>query len=297
MNRFIIRQAKPTDLNDILRLAKILNSSNLPADEPAVDALLKKSEQSFFGKITNPFDRDYVFVVEDTKTGRVVGTSQLVAQHGTKKNPHVYLKLLFRENNTCTFRIEKTEDGPSELGGLILDPEYRKNGYQLGKVLSFVRLAFVAMHPNLFKKTIFADLLPPLENGESHFWNAVGSKYVDVNYLKANRMARDDRNFIYDAFKEKEFEVELKYVDEVGKPGQPTMPAAKLLEQVGFEFKNSVNAFDAGPHYECKVDELRLEKIFDGKQLTINGSVRVPIKFEAPFSPEASFLGKVLLNL
>ena len=121
-SRFNIRPAQKEDAQDIYRLARILNSSNLPSDEDDVESLIDKSEGSFANKL-NKFEREYVFVLEDLKAKKVIGTGQVIAQHGTKENPHVFLELNYLNSEPHSLEIKREYEGPSELGGLILDPE------------------------------------------------------------------------------------------------------------------------------------------------------------------------------
>ena len=58
-------------------------------------------------------------------------------------------------------RLGASYDGPTEIGGLILAPQYRGDPHQLGKQLSYVRFLFMAMHPERCRPTVISELLPP----------------------------------------------------------------------------------------------------------------------------------------
>ena len=81
----LLRDARPSDLASLSRLAKVLDTVNLPHDPAALAQILRRSARSFSGAIRDPLRRHYVFVAE--ARGRVVGTSMVIAQHGTRESP------------------------------------------------------------------------------------------------------------------------------------------------------------------------------------------------------------------
>src|SRR4051794_22487863 len=62
---FVIRDATREDLKNLQRLAQVLNTVNLPNDKAALESLLETSTRSFAGKIKEPFEREYLFIMED----------------------------------------------------------------------------------------------------------------------------------------------------------------------------------------------------------------------------------------
>ena len=120
----------------------------------------------------SPLEREYLFVLEDTEKSRIVGTSIIHAQHGTRRAPHVSFQILKEERYSQTLdryfvheclRITYNYDGPTEIGGLILVPEYRGRPESLGKLLSYVRFVFIASHRTNFRDDVLSELLPPLQ--------------------------------------------------------------------------------------------------------------------------------------
>src|SRR3712207_4577909 len=84
----LLRDVRKNDLEGLQRLASQLNSVNLPNNTEVLEALIDQSVKSFSGKVKDPFEREYVFVLEDVRNERIVGTSMVIAQHGTKEAPH-----------------------------------------------------------------------------------------------------------------------------------------------------------------------------------------------------------------
>ena len=91
------------------------------------------------------------------------------------------------------------------------------------------------------------------------FWEELGQNFTHKDYFEANRLARSNRNFIYEAFPKTPIylsDLSPEVVRQIGVPGVYTMPAAKLLESAGFSFRGQLNPFDAGPHYEARVEDI-----------------------------------------
>ena len=73
---FIVRESQPSDLEQILGVAKHLDSYNLPFDRDAIKGILAASSNAFSGTVAVQ-DRAFTFIVENTETGDVVGTSMV----------------------------------------------------------------------------------------------------------------------------------------------------------------------------------------------------------------------------
>ena len=97
MLRSEIRGAVRSDEEELLGLARHLNSVNLPNERSHVRALLDHSERSFGGEIKDARKRKYVFLLRDLDTGHAVGTSMIVAQLGRRDAPYIYLDVITEE--------------------------------------------------------------------------------------------------------------------------------------------------------------------------------------------------------
>lgn len=266
---FVIRSATPSDLKSVQRLAAVLNTVNLPNDLASLKNLLDIAQRSFAGRVADPFEREILFVMEDTETGRLVGTSQIIAQHGTRESPHIYFDLLDEERYSETIdrhfrhkvlRIGFDYQGPTEIGGLVLDPHYRGAPGKLGKQLSFVRFLYIAMHRAGFRDRVLAELLPPLgSDGKSALWEALGRRFTDMDYVEADRISKTNKEFIKNLFPSgliyaSLFDTAAQEV--LGKVGPQTEGVKKMLEGVGFKALGRIDPFDGGPHFEARTDEI-----------------------------------------
>src|SRR3954451_22327765 len=98
----LLRDVQKLDLSGLKRLASSLNTVNLPDNEETLEALIDKSVRSFSGKVKDPFEREYLFVLEDVGREQLVGTSMIIAQHGTFESPHIYYDVTEREHYSAT---------------------------------------------------------------------------------------------------------------------------------------------------------------------------------------------------
>ena len=67
-------------------MAEHLDTVNLPHDRTVIEGILDRSEKSFSGEVS-AVDREFLFVLEDLAKKRIIGTSMIYAQHGTKRAP------------------------------------------------------------------------------------------------------------------------------------------------------------------------------------------------------------------
>jgi arginine N-succinyltransferase len=266
---FLIRDATRKDLEDLQELAAIFNTVNLPNNERELKQIVSRAEKSFSHKIEDPLGREYLFVLEDTEQDRVIGTSMIFAQHGTREAPHIYFDVLEDERYSPTIdrhfkhsvlRMGFDYDGPTEIGGLVLNPDYRGRPGKLGKQLSFVRFLFIAMHRAWFRDEIIAELLPPLgDDGRSALWEALGRRFTGLDYLEADLVSKHNKEFIKSLFPRGVIHASL-LDDEaravIGEVGPATRGVQRMLEGIGFKPVDRINPFDGGPHFEAETDEL-----------------------------------------
>lgn len=289
---FVIRQAKLDDVSALLKLAKMVHFINLPADREIISQKILRSRECFLKAagadvqasnhraaegaagglpaITNSTDF-FMFVLEDTETGTALGTSQVIARMGGKGNPNFSLKLERREFFSKSLqtgtahivaKLYGDESGPAELGGLILQPAAR--GHRLGRFLSLVRFHMMALHRKTFPERAIAEMMGPLTgDGQSLLWEYFGRRFIPLSYAEADKHCQRSREFISALLPKEDVYLSLlppEARDVVGQVGEETIPARKLLEKLGFEYRGFVDPFDGGPHLEAKIDDLAIVK-------------------------------------
>ncbi len=269
---FVLRDVSPGDLDDLHAAARHLDSVNLPDDRERLRQLIDVSCQSFAGEI-DVSGRRFVFVLEDREQvpARVVGASMIFAQHGNRRAPHVYFDVIEEERYSETLdkhfshqvlRIGYNYKGLTEIGGLVLLPEYRHRPEQLGRALSYVRFLYIALHRRFFCGEVVSELMPPLEaDGTSLLWESLGRKFTGLSYQEADRLSNQNKEFIRALFPQDPLYVTLlpPHVQQlVGQVGPETKGVEKMLREIGFEYARRIDPFDGGPHFHAQTDDITL---------------------------------------
>jgi arginine N-succinyltransferase len=278
----LLRDAQRSDLHSLSGLARELDTVNLPDDPRALARIIDQSVRSFSGRIRDPLGRTYVFVAEDPSSGKVVGSSMVIAKHGTRESPCTFFHVAEREHYSSTldrhFRhtvlsIGYHFDGPTEIGGLVVHPSRRGGDEKPGKQLAYVRFLYMAAHTARFRDTVLAELMPPLTtDGRSMFWEAFGRRFTDLDYQTADKMSRRNKEFIQQLFPPVDvyatlFPATVRRV--LGKVGPRTEPVRRLLERIGFRYMHRIYPFDGGPHYEAKLSEVTLVRAHRRARLAV----------------------------
>jgi arginine N-succinyltransferase len=309
---FRIRQSYREDVEQVLAVAEHLDTVNLPHDRKVIEGILDRSERSFSSELA-VVDREFVFVLEDLAQKRIIGTSMIYAQHGTKRAPHIFFRVENDERYSVTLdryfvhqtlRIGYNYNGPTEIGGLILLPEYRRNAYALGKALSYVRFLFIRMHRDMFRDRVLSELLPPLEtDGTSKLWEALGQKFTGLSYQEADRLSKDNKEFINALFPDDPIHTELLPADVralIGQVGEETRAVEKMLRRIGFYYAEQIDPFDGGPHFVAKTDDISIVR--DAAEVSVRsdgggGRAWAIIALESPGEPKFRAMGARVTKL
>lgn len=300
--RYEIRAATLRDHADLLTLARYLDSVNLPNDPAVIQQILELSEKSFSGEITDPKRREYVFVLRDLEEDRAVGTSMIIAQLGRRDAPYIYFDVHTEERYSHTLdrhfahpvlSIGHSYDGPTEIGGLVVHPDVRRSNERLGMLISYVRFLWMAMHRELVRPLVLAELLPPLEaDGTSHLWEAVGRHFTGLTYREADRLSKQNKEFIRGLFPDGDIYASLLSPEAqsvIGKVGPQTRGVELLLRRIGFRYWDRVDPFDGGPHFVAPVEDILLVKRSKRGSIRVGSpssqTARALLAVEYPVSP------------
>lgn len=268
---FLVREVKESDLEDLYKLSSIVFFINLPNDKKIIENLISKSIKSFKKPSKNLADNHYIFVIEDIEKSKIIGVSMIHAQHGTEEEPHFYLRISqeYKYSKTIntgfihgTLKLGLDTNGPTEIGGLVISPEFRGHPEKLGKLLSFSRFLYIALNQDRFKKTLHSELMPPLDkDGKSPLWEAIGRRFMNMDYYEADKLSRNNKEFILSLYPSDNIYQTLLPIEArnaIGKVGKDTMPVKNMLEKIGFVFSEEVDPFDGGPHYKATIDEVSI---------------------------------------
>ncbi|MDZ4662630.1 MAG: arginine N-succinyltransferase [Pseudomonadota bacterium] len=280
---FLIRSVETGDLEALYDLANQFNLLNMPADKTLLSQKITRSLLSFSGELK--IDKaEYLFVIQDSQIkNRVLGCSQIIAKHGNPGMPHYSFQILkvnkFSEDLGIGFihkvlRFKENTDGPTEIGGLLVDKAMRRRPEKLGRQISLIRFLFMAMHREKFKNRVLCELTPPLlEDGRSEFWEAVGRRFTGIPYQEADELSQTHKEFIRQLFPDQD--IYLCLLDSrarlaIGKVGSDTLPAQIILGRVGFKYMEEVDPFDGGPHFGVATEDISVIK--NTKKMNIVGT-------------------------
>lgn len=279
---FVVRAAQKKDLQAVVVAARHLNSVNLPNDPRRVEQIIEHSERSFAGKM-DATKREFLFVVAQVRDGteaEVVGVSMVFAQHGNRKAPHIFFDVLDEERYSETLdrhfrhtvlRIGYNYRGLTEVGGLVVLPQFRGHPAQLGKMLTYMRFVYIALHREGFRDEVVSELLPPLEpDGTSVLWEALGRNFTGLSYLEADRLSRENKEFIRSLFPQDPIYASLlppRARALIGQVGETSKPVERLLSRIGFTYAHRIDPFDGGPHFQARTDDITVVK--DTRRMTV----------------------------
>ena len=283
------------DLPALLLAARHLDSVNLPNDEQRLAEAIDRSVASFAA--SNPAAaRELLFVlVERGADGaeRAIGSSMIFAQHGSRRAPHTFFDVIDEERYSDTLdrhfrhkvlRIGYNYDGLTEIGGLVLLPEFRGHAEQLGKSLVNIRFLYIALHRQMFREEIVSELLPPLEpDGTSLLWEALGRHFTDLSYQEADRLSRENKEFIRSLFPSDPIYASLLPAaaqSRIGVVGPHTKAVEKILVRAGFTYAQRIDPFDGGPHFHARTDDVIPVK--NSRQLPVTAIVDEPAAQAVP---------------
>lgn len=299
---FEIRAATREHTGALCDLARYLDTVNLPDDPKAIEALLDRSERSFAREIEDPHKREYVFVLWDLEAERAIATSMVVGQLGRRDAPYIYFAVRREEKYSATLdrhfvhtilTTSYSYNGPTEIGGLVVRPECRRRPERFGTLISYVRFLFVAARRAEMQDELLAELLPPLlPDGTSHLWEAVGRRFTGLSYREADRLSRNNKEFIKGLFPDDIYATLLSPEAQavIGEVGEQTRGVEGMLRRIGFRHAERVDPFDGGPHFLARTDEVSLVRatqsapasLIEGSVPPDAGSALVALDAQAP---------------
>lgn len=267
----IIRPVETRDLDalEALAIRAGIGMTTLPADRVVLQAKIEESVAAFAKSGERPDEDYYLFVLEDTETGRLVGTSGILAAVGLHEPFYTY-KIGTLVNTCDHFEIYNQVPvlylgsdftGQTEICTLFLDPDFRRDDN--GKLLSRVRFLYMGEHPNRFADKVFAEMRGVFDaSGDSPFWNAVGRHFFHMEFAKADYLSgTGHKQLITDIMPKYPLYVPMLPESAqavIGKVHDQTRPARLLLESEGFRYNGYVDIFDAGPTLDVYKQDIRI---------------------------------------
>lgn len=254
--------------------------TSLPVNDELLMRKISRSERSFQKTVTSPGDEGYLFVLEDTTTGQVMGTSALEAAVGLDDAfYHYHLGKVVHSSRSLN--VYKTVDiltlcndytGASELCTLFLRENCRQKNN--GKLLSKFRFLFLKEFSERFSDRIIAEMRGVSdENGNSPFWQWLQEHFFSVDFPTADYLTGiGQKVFIAELMPKYPIYVSLLSKEAQAVIGQvhgKTRPAISLLQSEGFSHRGYVDIFDAGPTVEANLEHIRSARDSEKRQVRI----------------------------
>ena len=261
----IVRPIQHSDYDALYRMAIESGHgfTSLPVNEELLNKRILHSEASFKKTIMQAGNEGYLFVMEDSTTGEVVGTSGIEAAVGLDDAfYHYHLGKVVHNsrelniyNTVETLSLCNNYTGATEICTLFLSESHRKNGN--GRFLSRFRFLFIAEHSERFADTVIAEMRGVSdENGKSPFWAWLEEHFFGIDFPTADYLTGIGKKvFIAELMPKYPIYVNLlsKEAQQViNKVHTNTVPALRLLEAEGFTRRGYVDIFDAGPTVEVE---------------------------------------------
>lgn len=265
-----IRPVRPEDHPQLLELAKEagIGMLSLPPDPAALEKKIDHSVRSFAGNPPRPNEERFLFVMEDTETGKLAGSTGIISHVGLYRPFYTYkLSTIVQASRDLDIYSEQKVlhmvndyTGVSEIGSLFLSPAYRKDG--LGRLLSRCRYLLVAEYPDIFSDIVIAEIRGISdENGDAPFYDHLARHFFHMSFAEADMISATRGNqFIADLMPKYPIYVNLLPEEAqaaIGAPLPASAPAMQLLIREGFRYEGYVDVFDGGPTMQAQTQNIR----------------------------------------
>lgn len=269
---FIIRPIQQNDLDGLMELLEKSGHglTSLPRDPEVLSKRIRMSERSFLHREDGPGGEDYLFVMEELFTGKIVGVCAIISKIGgfepyyfyRMEKTHHESKLIQTKNDITSLHFHFIHNGPAEICSLYLHPDFRNS--QNGRFLSLSRFLFIAENRKFFEDQVIAEMRGMVnDSGHSPFWDAVGEKFFKIDFPTADYLSVKNKRFIEELMPKYPIIANLLPADAqfvIGKVHPNTEPAKRILEQEGFRLSGLVGIFEPGPVLIAEVDNIRAIK-------------------------------------
>lgn len=268
---YVVRPVELTDIAGLESLAAVTMPGvhTLPRTRDKITAAVERSMASFAAHVDIPSEESYLFVLERSATGEIVGTSAIFASAGSNGTYFSFrndvIQQVSRDLNishsvhALTLCSELT--GYSQLSAFYVRNR-ESAGYEAA-LLSRARLLFAVLAPHRFSDRFFVPLAGMTDSsGQSPFWDALGRKFFKMDFLDAERVIGGARNrtLIVELMPHYPVYVPLLPGDAQAAMGQihPDGELAfNLLTEEGFEADDYIDIFDGGPILQAHKNSLR----------------------------------------
>lgn len=268
---FVVRPVQISDIPALESLASVatIGVHTLPKTRQAIGRAVERSIASFSAQVDIPGEESYYFVLESVADHAIAGTAAISAKAGSNGTFFAFrndvIQQVSRDLNIChnvhALTLCSDLTNHSQLSSFYVG-NWRQAGPEAA-LLSRARLMFAAIAPHRFGDRFFASLAGSVDpHGRSPFWEALGRKFFQMEFLEAERVIEGARN--------RSLIVELMphypvYVPLLPGEAQAVMGQVhaegelpfQILSDEGFEPDEFIDIFDGGPILQAHKNTLR----------------------------------------
>lgn len=281
----LVRPVAISDHAELLGLAREagIGMTSLPPDPDVLQRKIAHSVASCAGDC-DADDEHFLFVLVDSDTNAIVGTTGIAAHVGIK-HPFYSYKLstivqaceeLGVYSHHQVLHMVNDYTHATEIGSLFLMAPYRRDG--IGSFLSRCRYLMLAEFPELFSEVVISEIRGVQdEAGESPFYKNLAQHFFKMEFKRADFVhATKGGQFISDLMPRYPVYIKLlppKAQEVIGVPLAASLPAMSLLEKEGFRYQGYIDVFDAGPTMQAERSSIRTVRKSKNADVTHIGAV------------------------
>jgi arginine N-succinyltransferase len=285
---WLVRPVRWGDIDALVALAAELGPgmTTLPANAEAIARKVEHSIRTFAGLATE--DSQYILVLEDRPSGRVLGLSGVYPRVG---NAHGFFSYkltrliqrsvdLGRRYEIELLTLSNDYTGATEVGTLAVLPGLQGSG--AGRFLARARYMLIGAFPHLFAPRVMAEMRGwQDEDGTSPFWDAIGARFFGMSFDEADRLsAVQGAGFIADLMPKQPIYTALlpdRAKAAIGRAHAVSARAMAMLVDEGFRYEAHVDVFDGGPQVHALRDEIRTVRRGRGVRIGPAGGDTTPL--------------------
>ncbi|HJV52609.1 MAG TPA: arginine N-succinyltransferase [Noviherbaspirillum sp.] len=268
---FVVRPVETSDIPALESLAAVATHGvhTLPRTRKAIERAIERSVASFAAHPDMPTEESYFFVLESADGQTIAGTAAISATAGSNGTFFAFrndvLQQVSRDlnisHNVHALTLCSDLSGYSQLSGFYLRDRSRPEPQ--ADLLSRARVLFAAVAPHRFSEKFFASMSGITDaNLRSPFWEALGRKFFQMDFLEAERMIEGARNrtLIVELMPPYPVYVPLLPGDAQAAMGQVHAEGElpfRILSEEGFEPDEYIDIFDGGPILRAHRNALR----------------------------------------
>ena len=258
---YIVRPVELPDIPSLVELASLLTHGvhTMARTPAAIECAVEQSLHSFASQVDIPSEEYYLFVLENAATKKLVGSAAIAAMAGSKGT-------FFSFRNDAIQQVSRDLNISHSVHALSLCADltsysqllsfFVQHGHHTGPeaaLLSRARLMFAALKPARFSDNIFVSLAGYTDQqGRSPFWEALGKKFFQMNFLDAERLVDGARNrtMIVELMPHYPVYVPLLPGEAQSAMGQvhpESVVPFDILAKEGFASDDFIDIFDGGP--------------------------------------------------